>query len=410
MASSYAISALTAISSFNTGDLLVMVDVTDFAQAPTGTTKKSTIAQFTTFIHTNAVFTGTTTVAQLTMSTAASQIIPGATSWAVRNAANSANNLILTDAGLATFRNTVTISAGGFTSTGTTTHTGSYRFGTDSTFDIGASGAFRPRDVYIGRNLLVDGTLGVTGSTTLAALHTTGNTGVDGFLTVGGTFGVTGQSTLNDTQFAGSANGVVFGSGVLGSSLIPGTTATYNLGTTTLRWQDAWLSRNLTAGGTITAASLVGPLTGNASTATTAATVTTAAQPAITSVGTLTSLTVSGLSTLNKIKGGGAAIGFAVQAGAGTGATCAFATGSTDTFGEIRLTTGSAPTAGADWVYVPYAVAYSGTAPFPVIAPSTNSASLADLYVSSYTVNGFTVAGRTAVAGNPCFFTYHVGQ
>jgi len=123
-----------------------------------------------------------------------------------------------------------------------------------------------------------------------------------------------------------------------------------------------------------------------------------------------TTITASGLTTLRKVKGGGAAIGFAVQTGAGTGATGAVTTGSTDMFGEIRLTTGSGPTAGADWIYVPYAVAYVGTAPFPVITPSTNSAALAQLYVSAYTVDGFTVAGLIAVASNPVYFTYSVGQ
>jgi hypothetical protein len=41
-------------------------------------------------------------------------------------------------------------------------------FTTDNTRDIGAAGATRPRDLYVGRNALVGGTLGVTGDTTLA--------------------------------------------------------------------------------------------------------------------------------------------------------------------------------------------------------------------------------------------------
>ena len=49
--------------------------------------------------------------------------------------------------------------------------------------------------------------------------------------------------------------------------------------------------------GILTATGFAGPLTGNASG--TAATVTTAAQPAITSVGTLTAVTVTGLITAN---------------------------------------------------------------------------------------------------------------
>lgn len=54
--------------------------------------------------------TGVTTISMsgaLTMTAAVSQIVPGATSWAVRNTANSADNIIITDAGAVTFRSTV---------------------------------------------------------------------------------------------------------------------------------------------------------------------------------------------------------------------------------------------------------------------------------------------------------------
>jgi hypothetical protein len=47
----------------------------------------------------------------LTFGASTAQIVPGATSLALRNNANSANNLLLTDAGLATFRNGVLIPA-----------------------------------------------------------------------------------------------------------------------------------------------------------------------------------------------------------------------------------------------------------------------------------------------------------
>jgi hypothetical protein len=53
------------------------------------------------------------------------------------------------------------------------------------------------------------------------------------------------------------------------------------------------------ASGNFSAGTITAALSGNASTATTAGTVTTAAQSAITSVGTLTSLTVNGAVTLN---------------------------------------------------------------------------------------------------------------
>lgn len=41
---------------------------------------------------------------------------------------------------------------------------------TDATYDIGASGATRPRDFFLSRNATIGGTLGVTGATTLASV------------------------------------------------------------------------------------------------------------------------------------------------------------------------------------------------------------------------------------------------
>lgn len=65
-----------------------------------------------------------TAQARILLTTAVSKIVPGATSLSLRNTADGADNLILTDAGLATFRNTVTVSAGGITVTGASTITG----------------------------------------------------------------------------------------------------------------------------------------------------------------------------------------------------------------------------------------------------------------------------------------------
>lgn len=45
---------------------------------------------------------------------------------------------------------------------------------TDATYDIGASGATRPRDLFLSRNAVIGGTLGVTGATTLSAALTYG--------------------------------------------------------------------------------------------------------------------------------------------------------------------------------------------------------------------------------------------
>jgi hypothetical protein len=70
---------------------------------------------------------------------------------------------------------------------------------------------------------------------------------------------------------------------------------------------------------------LTGNVTGNADTATTAGTVTTAAQPAITSVGTLTSLAVTNLVTAKNYSGQVRNLG-TITAGAGTEITIDFAT------------------------------------------------------------------------------------
>lgn len=60
---------------------------------------------------------------------------------------------------------------------------------TDATYDIGKSGATRPRDGFFSRNVVVGGTLGVTGASTIAALSATSGT----FST---TLAVTGLSTF----------------------------------------------------------------------------------------------------------------------------------------------------------------------------------------------------------------------
>lgn len=63
-------------------------------------------------------FDGAVTLAStLTMTTATSQIIPGATNLSLRNNANSADNLLITDAGAATIRAGLTVTAGGATIT-----------------------------------------------------------------------------------------------------------------------------------------------------------------------------------------------------------------------------------------------------------------------------------------------------
>lgn len=57
------------------------------------------------------------------------------------------------------------------------TLTGSLLFSPDNTYDIGASGATRPRDLWLGRNAAIGGTLSVIGHTTFEGVTSTGATG-----------------------------------------------------------------------------------------------------------------------------------------------------------------------------------------------------------------------------------------
>ena len=92
---------------------------------------------------------------------------------------------------------------------------------TDSNVDIGASGANRPRDLFLGRNALVGGTLGVTGTSTLAALSAT--TG-----TFSSTLGVTGTADLKGTISDSTGNLTVIDDVDLTGSLA----ASVNVGST----------------------------------------------------------------------------------------------------------------------------------------------------------------------------------
>ena len=69
----------------------------------------------------------------------------------------------------------------------------------DATYDIGKSGASRPRDLFQSRNATIGGTLGVTGATTLSSTLASGALTVTGNETVSGTLGVTGAATLAST-------------------------------------------------------------------------------------------------------------------------------------------------------------------------------------------------------------------
>jgi hypothetical protein len=118
--------------------------------------------------------------------------------------------------------------------------------------------------------------------------------------TTGSAATLTTPRTINGISFDGSANITVAAAG----STLTGTSLASNVVSSSLTSVGTLTSLGVT--GTVTAGSLSGPLTGNVTgnVSGTAATVTTAAQPAITSVGTLTSLTVSGTSTVGTVTNG----------------------------------------------------------------------------------------------------------
>jgi hypothetical protein len=139
-------------------------------------------------------------------------------------------------AGTATFTGNVVV---GDAATDTVTFTSRLASGltwtTDNTFDLGASGANRPRDLFLARNALVGGTLGVTGATSLSTLSTSGlatlnSASVTTSATVGTTLGVTGATTLGGNL---AVNSGTITSTASDLSITPATTIT--MGRTT-RW------------------------------------------------------------------------------------------------------------------------------------------------------------------------------
>lgn len=129
---------------------------------------------------------------------------------------------------------------------------------TDNSVDIGASGANRPRDVFLGRNAAIGGTLGVTGDTTL-----TGDLAINGNdLTSTGVLTIrpTGNLTLDPT------GDVIIGAD--GSDVLPASGYAYNIGALTNKfltlhaaelWVETLVAQNTIA--TIGGRILVGPTT-----------------------------------------------------------------------------------------------------------------------------------------------------
>jgi hypothetical protein len=168
----------------------------------------------------------------------------------------------------------------------------------------GGSGTFASWTISAAGNV---GTTGATGPTGV-----TGTTGATGPTGVTGTTGATGPTGVTGTTGATGPTGVTGTTGATGPTGVTGTTgATGATGPVAgsanqVVYKDgsnaAAGSANLTFNGTtLTAAAFSGPLTGNVTgnVSGTAATVTNAAQTNITSVGTLSTLAVTGALTVD---------------------------------------------------------------------------------------------------------------
>ena len=144
----------------------------------------------------------------------------------------------------------------------------------------------------------------VTGNLTAGNLNSAGVANITGNIS-GGNLYTAGTAQVNDLNLTGNIT----------SNLLPGTNVAYNLGSSIQRWKDLYLSgtsiylggetistsaSGITITGTLNANSIT-TSAGDISATTLTGSLTTAAQPNVTSLGTLTGLTVSGMSDLGDV-------------------------------------------------------------------------------------------------------------
>lgn len=103
------------------------------------------------------------------------------------------------------------------------------------TYDLGSS-TYKFQELHLAGAAALGSTLAVTGAATLAST-----------LSVTGAATFAGNVTLGDT----SADIISF-TGVIGTALTPASTASYDLGTATYKWRDAYLSGDLSVGDALT--------------------------------------------------------------------------------------------------------------------------------------------------------------
>jgi hypothetical protein len=184
----------------------------------------------------------------------------------VEDAANpDTSAFIISNAGdlaINTNKFTVAAASGNTVIAGTTSLNGNVTFATDATYDIGASGATRPRDLFLSRNLVVGGTLTLAGGVNLNGNVTIGDASTD-TLTINAT--ITSNLIFTDNTYDIGASGATRPRTLyLGTSLI--TPAITNSGLTSGRVTFASTgglladSANLTWNGTtFTASNLATP-------------------------------------------------------------------------------------------------------------------------------------------------------
>ena len=126
----------------------------------------------------------------------------------VEDAANpDTSAFIISNAGdlaINTNKFTVAAASGNTVIAGTTSLNGNVTFATDATYDIGASGATRPRDLFLSRNLVVGGTLTLAGGVNLNGNVTIGDASTD-TLTINST--ITSNLIFTDNTYDIGASG-----------------------------------------------------------------------------------------------------------------------------------------------------------------------------------------------------------
>ena len=312
-------------------------------------------------------------------------------------------------------------------------------FSADNTYDIGASGATRPRTLYFGTSIV-----GGTGSTINATkFNATATSSADvTYLATGNvTSGALFRGVNSGTVFEVSATGALLASTSVKSPLLiggTGTTSSLTYKTTTgvgttgadhifqvgnngaTEAMRILNSGNVGIGTTSPSAKLhtistteqlrIGYDASNYYSTTVGST----GIATFNAVGAGSSFEFSDRVAVPKLKGNSSTPSIAGGAGAGTSPTVALSTNSTDLAGEVVITTDTSPAAGGAMFTVTFSVAYS-TAPFVTFSDSNDAGgdSSPRFYITS-TTNGFTMysksAGSDPIASQQYKFMYHVIQ